>query len=191
MHTPYAHGRRDVHRDPHGFLTDRDVRNPFEAFDALRAHFDERTGVRAGRGDVRTAVLLLLEEEPRHGYQIIREIEERSEGAWKPSPGSVYPTLQMLADEGLVSVEESGGRKTYSLTEDGTGQAAKLKDTPAPWDHDQEPRKGPSAELTKAGARLGQAVAQIATSGSREQTQQAVEVVDEARRKIYTILAQE
>ncbi|MFY0022555.1 PadR family transcriptional regulator, partial [Acinetobacter baumannii] len=71
------------------------------------------------KGDVRSAVLSLLLEEPMHGYQIIREIEERSGGSWKPSPGSVYPTLQLLTDEGLVRAEESGGRKTYSLTEEG------------------------------------------------------------------------
>src|SRR5699024_5639742 len=74
-------------------------------------------GRRANRGDVRAAVIHLLAEEPMHGYQIIREIEQRSDGAWKPSAGSVYPSLQLLADEGLLTVEEDAGRKTYSLTE--------------------------------------------------------------------------
>lgn len=71
------------------------------------------------RGDVRTAVLSLLAEKPMHGYQIINEIAERSGGTWKPSAGSVYPTLQLLADEGLIEAEEQNGRKTYSLTEAG------------------------------------------------------------------------
>jgi hypothetical protein len=73
--------------------------------------------------------IAILAEQPMHGYQIIQQIEERSAG-WKPSPGSVYPTLQLLTDEGVVDVEEEGGRKTYSLTEAGRAEAA---DKPAPW----------------------------------------------------------
>ncbi|MFZ8278296.1 PadR family transcriptional regulator, partial [Staphylococcus aureus] len=82
-----------------------------------------------------SAVLSLLLEEPMHGYQIIREIEERSGGSWKPSPGSVYPTLQLLTDEGLVRAEESGGRKTYSLTEEGRAAAGEeTTERTAPWE---------------------------------------------------------
>ena len=91
----------------------------WEAMNQLRGQFEQKVGPRMGRGDVRAAVLALLAEGPMHGYQIIREIEERSGGSWKPSPGSVYPTLQLLADEGLISSEESNGRKTYSLTDAG------------------------------------------------------------------------
>ena len=92
----------------------------WEAMEQLRGQFEQKVGgTRMGRGDVRTAVLALLAEKPMHGYQIIQQIEERSGGAWKPSPGSVYPTLQLLADEGLINAEESDGRKTYSLTEEG------------------------------------------------------------------------
>ena len=76
-------------------------------------------GPKAGRGDVRAAILALLQEGPRNGYQIMSEIEERSGGAWRPSPGAVYPALQLLADEGLIAGEESGGRRTFSLTEAG------------------------------------------------------------------------
>src|SRR5690606_3331929 len=79
----------------------------WDAMDQLRSAFDIRpNATRVSRGDVRAAVLALLAEEPMHGYQIIREIEERSNGSWKPSAGSVYPTLQLLADEGLISAEE-------------------------------------------------------------------------------------
>src|SRR6266567_396972 len=76
-------------------------------------------GTKASRGDVRAAILALLREGPRNGYQIMSEIEERSGGAWRPSPGAVYPALSQLADEGLIAAEESAGRRTYSLTEAG------------------------------------------------------------------------
>ena len=107
----------------------------FEAMDQVRKAFEPRPGgsTRMARGDVRAAVLSLLAEEPMHGYQIIREIEDRSGGTWKPSAGSVYPTLQLLADEGLVAAEEQNGRKTYSLTEAGRATADEA-DAPAPWE---------------------------------------------------------
>src|SRR5271157_1182876 len=82
-------------------------------------------GRKARRGDIRTAALLLLAEEPRNGYQIMQEVEERSEGVWRPSPGSVYPALQQLEDEGLIRSEETDGRKLFRLTADGE---AYLKD---------------------------------------------------------------
>ncbi len=105
-----------------------------EAVEQLFGGFDKRVSMRMGRGDVRTAVLLLLAEGPMHGYQIIHEIEERSGGAWKPSPGSVYPTLQLLTDEGLLRAEESNGRKTYALTETGVEQADAAAEGTAPWE---------------------------------------------------------
>src|SRR4051794_41553959 len=74
---------------------------------------------RAGRGDVRAALLVLLAEEPRNGYGLMQEIESRSGGVWRPSPGSVYPALQQLEDEGLVRSVESGGRRQYELTDEG------------------------------------------------------------------------
>ena len=84
-----------------------------------RGRWGGRGGRKAKRGDVRAAILALLSEEPRNGYQIIQEIAERSEGGWKPSPGAVYPALQQLTDEGLVVAEENEGRKTFRLTETG------------------------------------------------------------------------
>src|SRR5690606_14867683 len=107
----------------------------WEAFDQLRQGFEQRTGgSRMARGDVRAAVIALLAEQPMHGYQIIAEIGERSGGAWKPSAGSVYPTLQLLADEGLISAEEQNGRKTYSLTDAGIAASEEAADRPAPWE---------------------------------------------------------
>src|SRR5277367_1035656 len=82
-------------------------------------------GRKARRGDIRTAALLLLAEEPRNGYQIMQEVEDRSDGVWRPSPGSVYPALQQLEDEGLIRSEEIDGRKLFRLTDDGEVQ---LKD---------------------------------------------------------------
>lgn len=177
-----------------------------EAFGQLRQNFeqkiDQKAGTRMGRGDVRVAILALLAEQPMHGYQIIQQIDERSGGTWKPSPGSVYPTLQLLTDEGMVEVEEQGGRKTYSLTEAGRAEAA---DKPAPWrtpqasdapaggaggggaSHGDRPGFG---ALPKAGANLAQAAMQVGRTGTPEQVQQAVDIIDDARRKLYAILAE-
>ena len=162
----------------------------WEAMDQLRGQFEQKVGTRMGRGDVRSAVLALLAEKPMHGYQIIHEIEERSGGVWKPSPGSVYPTLQLLADEGLISAEESNGRKTYSLTVEGRQVADAAANAKAPWEAQGAREGGHRSALPKAGLELAQATAQVGRSGSPEQVEQAVVVLDEARRKLYSILAQ-
>ena len=185
-------------------------RDPWEMYDAVRDAFGPRGrgrgprgyhpygphgrghgGSRAGRGDIRSAVLLLLSEGEMHGYQIIREIDERSRGTWKPSPGSVYPTLQMLADEGLVEASETGGRKTYRLTDAGRDAANKAAERPAPWKTPGTEAVGKASALPRAGAELAQAVSQIATSGTPEQNEAAIKVLKDARRQIYGILAQE
>lgn len=162
-----------------------------DAFDQLRTAFDKRVGPRMGRGDVRAAVLALLAEQPMHGYQIIREIEERSGGAWKPSAGSVYPTLQLLSDEGLIAAEESNGRKTYSLTEAGRAEAEAAGDKQAPWESSGLRDSGRVTALPKAGMELAQVAAQVARTGTSEQVVKAVDVLDDARRKLYGILAQD
>ncbi|WP_173923123.1 PadR family transcriptional regulator [Agromyces sp. Marseille-P2726] len=168
--------------------------NLWDALNQLRGMFEQKAGPRMARGDVRAAVLALLAEKPMHGYQIISEIAERSGGAWKPSAGSVYPTLQLLADEGLITAEEEGGRKTYSLTQAGRAEAEASADRPAPWptasgggtrDHWM------SGELPRAGMELAQAAAQVGRTGTPEQVKQAVEVLEDARRKLYSILAQD
>jgi DNA-binding PadR family transcriptional regulator len=162
----------------------------WQAMEQLRSRFEKRVGTRMGRGDVRAAVLALLAEQPMHGYQIIHEIEERSGGTWKPSAGSVYPTLQLLADEGLISAEESNGRKTYSLTEAGRAEVAGAGPS-APWDPAASSEDPGFTALPKAGIELAQAAAQVGRTGSPEQIQQAVAAIDEARRRIYSILAQD
>lgn len=164
----------------------------WEAMEQLRGQFEQKAGgTRMGRGDVRTAVLALLAEKPMHGYQIIQQIEERSGGSWKPSPGSVYPTLQLLADEGLIKAEESNGRKTYSLTEEGREVADAAAGKSAPWEGSGARDTSRTGALPKAGIDLAQAVAQVGRSGSPEQVKEAVAVLEDARRKIFSILAQD
>lgn len=162
----------------------------WDAMENLRASFEQRTTPRMGRGDVRAAVLALLAEQPMHGYQIIQEIEQRSGGAWKPSAGSVYPTLQMLADEGLISAQEANGRKTYALTDAGRTEVDTDGDRPAPWETPGQRDGGRMSALPKAGFELAQAVAQVGRTGTPEQVQQAVDILDDARRRIYALLAQ-
>jgi len=162
----------------------------WEAMEQLRGAFEQKVGgTRMGRGDVRAAVLALLAEKPMHGYQIIQLIEERSGGSWKPSPGSVYPTLQLLADEGLISAEESNGRKTYSLTEEGRQVAADAGSS-VPWETPAKESTRASG-LPKAGIDLAQAVAQVGRTGTPGQVKEAITVLDEARRKIFSILARD
>lgn len=162
----------------------------WQAMEQLRSSFEKRVGTRAGRGEVRAAVLALLAEQSMHGYQIIREIEERSGGSWKPSAGSVYPMLQLLADEGLISAEESNGRKTYTLTAAGREEAAGAE-TSMPWEAKDSKSGSGFAALSKSGVELAQAAAQVGRTGSPDQVKQAVTVLDEARRRLYSILAQD
>lgn len=161
------------------------------AMEQLWDSFEQRSTPRMGRGDVRTAVLAILAEQPMHGYQIIRAIEERSNGQWKPSPGSVYPTLQLLADEGLVTAAEAAGKKTYSLTDAGRAAADVAGGGSAPWETPGMRGGTNRTAIPKAGAQLAQAAAQVARSGSTEQVDEAVAVLDDARRKLYSILAQD
>ena len=167
--------------------------NILEGLEQLRTQFEQKasTTPRMNKGDVRSAVLSLLLEQPMHGYQIIREIEDRSGGSWKPSPGSVYPTLQLLTDEGLVQAEESNGRKTYSLTAEGRAAAGdETTERTAPWEAAGSRDGGRMTALPKAGIELAQAAAQVGRTGDKEQIAQAVEILEEARRKLYSILAQ-
>ncbi|QOD05022.1 PadR family transcriptional regulator [Pseudarthrobacter sp. BIM B-2242] len=162
----------------------------WQVVEELRSRFEKRSGTRAGRGEVRSAILALLAERPMHGYQIINEIEERSRGSWKPSAGSIYPTLQLLADEGFISAEESNGRKIYSLTEAGREEVAGA-DASALWESTGPGSGTGFAALPKAGIELAQAAAQVGRTGSPKQVQEAVMVLDEARRRLYSILAQD
>jgi DNA-binding PadR family transcriptional regulator len=147
---------------------------------------------RGKRGDVRAAILKLLAERPMHGYEMIQEIAERSQNLWRPSPGSVYPTLQLLVDEGLIAGAESdGSKKLFELTEEGRAAAEKVE-TP-PWDEiaDGWKEEAPGhLSLRSAVAQLMGAVAQSAHTANEEQQARIVDIVNNARREIYGILGE-
>ncbi|MFI1257954.1 PadR family transcriptional regulator [Streptomyces netropsis] len=146
-------------------------------------------GGRARRGDVRTSILALLKDRPMHGYEMIQEIVERSGGTWKPSPGSVYPTLQLLEDEGLISSASEGGKKLFTLTESGRAEAE--AGAQAPWEEAGRGADWESAnEIRQAGFGLMEAFGQVWKTGSEEQRQKALAVINESRKKLYLILAE-
>lgn len=162
----------------------------WEAVDQLREMFEQRMSPRVARGDVRAAVLAILAEKPLHGYQIIQEIERRSHGAWKPSPGSVYPTLQQLEDEGLVRAEEQEGRRVYRLTEDGTRVTAeKAEEFAGMWDA-FTPRED-DTQLGDLVFQVGAAFVHVMRTGSPEQIAQARKVLARTRSDLYRILGED
>lgn len=146
---------------------------------------------RGGRGgDVRAAALLLLAEAPQHGYQLIQEIGERSEGAWTPSPGSIYPVLQQLEDEALLSFERVDGRKTATLTDAGTAYVEEHREQlGTPWDAAKADERPEMHELARSLKGFMNAWKQVAQTGTSEQRQKATAVVDDARKALYLILA--
>jgi DNA-binding PadR family transcriptional regulator len=144
---------------------------------------------RGRRGDVRAAILKLLAERPMHGYEMIQEIGERTQNLWRPSPGSVYPTLQLLVDEGLLVARESeGSKKLFELTDEGRAAAEKIE-TP-PWEEIADGQEPGHVNLRSAVAQLMGAVAQSAYATSPEQQERIVDIVNNARREIYGILGE-
>ena len=150
-----------------------------------RGHGDRRH--RANRGDIRAAILALLAEEPMHGYQMMQELAERSKGAWQPSPGSVYPTLQQLADEGLVISTDDGGRNLFELADPGRA-AHEASTTPPPWEN----LVGTDnfVDMRRAASSVMGATKQIAQVGSPEQVTSATEILTDARQRLYQLLAE-
>jgi DNA-binding PadR family transcriptional regulator len=148
-------------------------------------------GPRARRGDVRAAALALLAEQPMNGYQIIQEIGERSGGVWRPSPGSVYPALQQLEDEGLIAAESGeSGRRGYVLTEAGQQYAqAHPEELRAPWDIVAGGAGGAAIEMRSLIGQLGMAAFQVISAGTDAQQAQARKVLADARKSLYRILA--
>jgi DNA-binding PadR family transcriptional regulator len=148
-------------------------------------------GSRARRGDVRAAILDLLSEgNAWNGYQIIQEIAERTDGVWRPSAGSVYPALQQLEDEGLISPEGEGRRRLYTLTEEGRAYAeAHADELQGSWDAAAGMADEAAFELGDMIRQLMMAVVEVRRSGSPSQIAEARRVLTETRRSMYRILA--
>jgi DNA-binding PadR family transcriptional regulator len=149
-------------------------------------------GRRAARGDVRAAVLLLLAEEPRNGYALMQEIEERSEGVWRPSPGSIYPALAQLEDEGLVEATKEGSGRVFALTDAGREHVeARREELGEPWKAVSGGFPKEAGELRDLMMQLGAAAMQVVHAGTAEQRKRAVELLTEARRGLYRILSED
>ena len=147
-------------------------------------------GRRTARGDIRAAVLALVAEQPRHGYEIIQEIAERTSGAWRPSPGSVYPTLSQLEDEGLVRVEQADGRRVVHLTEEGTRYVEEHRaELDAVWESVDRGDDDATALFEQLG-QLHAAAQQVIGAGTPAQIAAATEALTEARKTIYRLLAE-
>lgn len=163
-------------------------RGPWGGFGPWGPPFGGRGGPRVRRGDVRAAILALLAERPMHGYEMIQELKARTNGVWRPSAGSIYPTLQLLEDEGLVTGEESGGKRRFSLTDAGREEAEAL-DRP-PWEEVTDEDDGQASSLRDAAFQLGAATIQVARTGSEDQIAKAREILNDARRRVYTVLSE-
>lgn len=148
-------------------------------------------GRRTSRGDIRLAILALVSEQPRHGYEIIQAIEERSAGRWRPSPGSIYPTVAQLEDEGLVDTEKLDGRRMVTLTAAGTTYVDEHgAELAAVWDKAGESTDEPNDALRSEAGQLVAAVRQVAGVGNPEQVQAAIAALADARKAIYRLLAE-
>lgn len=176
-----------------------------EAVESLRDAFSPRSGGRSSEGgspgDIRAAILSALATEPMNGHQVMQALAAASGGAWMPAASSVYPTLQQLTDEGLLRTQHDGERIVYALTDEGRAAAEAAAAESAEHAHDDAhngdrdhwrvPRWDEhTAAVPKAGAKLAQAAAQVAQSGTREQKERAAALLDETRRQLYAILAE-
>ena len=172
-------GRDGGGRGPHGARARERWSHGFSAFG------------RARRGMIKAAVFAALAEGPMHGYQIMQRIQELSGGAWRPSPGSVYPTLQEFEDRDLVSSEEVEGKRVYSLSETGAAEADKLRDTQGdlPWMTAEGPASA-RMKLRQAIGSLAAATRQVGMSGSDEMVETTLGILADARKRVYGLLAE-
>ena len=145
--------------------------------------------MRLERGGIKKLLLAGLIPGPAHGYQLIRRLEESSGGSWAPSPGSVYPTLEMLVDEGLLTCAATGDKKVYSLTPAGRKAARAVEKAPKPWDLDAGPGKLrlPLRDITHA---VHAAARQVGTEGNPDQIAKAIDVLRSTRQQLYLLLAE-
>jgi DNA-binding PadR family transcriptional regulator len=178
-HTRHHH--RDRRRDAL-----RDARHAGNLPFSLRDLFGRGSpGPSVRRGEIRPLILGVLLEKPMHGYEVIQELEAQSGGRWRPSAGSVYPTLQQLADEGLVTSVEVDGRRTYTLTDEGRTAAASST-ARSPWaetDDDREP------DVRQLALQLAQAAIQVHRMGSPHARREANRILVDVRRQMYRLLA--
>ncbi len=147
---------------------------------------------RSRRGDVRAAILLLLEEEPRNGYGVMQEVEERSSGAWRPSPGSIYPALAQLEDEGLIAPADGEQGKAFALTDAGRAHLDEHRARfGTPWEAAAEGMPAGLHELRTSAGQLAMAAMQAAQTGDPQVLEQTRRILDDARKAIYRQLAGE
>jgi DNA-binding PadR family transcriptional regulator len=146
---------------------------------------------RKRRGDVRVALLLLLAEEPRNGYQLMQEIEERSAGRWRPSPGSVYPALAQLEDEALIGPTEREGSKLFEITDAGRQHLEHRVGHDVPWEVEDDPAFKPYEDLRSLIKQVHIAAIQVGQAGDEHQIASATEVLAKTRRALYRILAED
>ncbi|NLH70676.1 MAG: helix-turn-helix transcriptional regulator [Brooklawnia sp.] len=184
-------GRGRPGRGPRGpFFEEFGTQFPFgpDGFQAVRIR--SRGGGRVRRGDVRLAILALLLEEPLNGYQIIQAVADRTDGAWRPSPGAVYPALSQLEDEGLVEVFDNDGQRAFRLTEAGRTAAAEVD--PKPWDlvnDSADTASGDVPDLWREFGALATAAKAVMVSGSSQQVKAATKALAETRKRLFGILA--
>ncbi len=182
----HAHDHEDLHEHLHEHFAGRGMRGPRGGrWGGGRGGWGG--GRRMPRGAIRTAILVALRDEPGNGYEVMRRLEESSGGLWRPSPGSVYPHLQMLEDEGLVHSTEVDGSRTFTLTETGRAEAEKAT---LPW------QEGGETDDDVRTLRLGigqlmSAAKQLASAGEKAQIERGVAVIQKARKELYQILAED
>jgi DNA-binding PadR family transcriptional regulator len=177
-------GRGGSHRDGGGERGERGSRRHGE-----RSGRGERGSRRGARGDVRAAILALLDERPMHGYEMLEELSRRTQELWRPSPGSLYPALQLLEDQGLVQSVSADGRRRFELTEAGrAGQAERLA-APRPWEAMVGTADQGAIALRRAMRAVEMAVSQVAEAGTAAQQTRAESLLTELRRRLYLLLA--
>jgi DNA-binding PadR family transcriptional regulator len=146
---------------------------------------------RKRRGDVRIALLLLIAQEPQNGYQLMQAIETRSGGRWRPSPGSVYPALAQLEDEGLIHATERDGTKLFEITDAGREMLAERGERAAPWEFAGDPAFEAEADMRALVSQVAVAAIQVTHAGDRQQIDRASALLQETRRGLYRILAED
>ena len=179
--------RRNIHRN----LRQRVGNQEFDLADLFGGG---RRGAFVRRGEVRSLILAALKDRPMHGYELIQELEAQSGGRWRPSAGSIYPTLQQLSDEGLVTGADVDGRRVYTLTDEGRKAAAETGSAPWADDKDADAGEGTGArgqDLMRQVMELAAAIVQVHKVGSPRARSEAIRIVTDARKQMYRLLSED